>query len=263
MQINSGGWPAPQRAVKLAHLGLLPDPFRPVPNIGAGVGQLAGEYAAVGQLQGALAAYNSGKPTGDAGYAAAVKAWLVQWEAPQLHVWTLNFVPYPHQAFISALNPVALVVTATAPLGPPVPVVWSKSRGATTRTCHTVTTTTPGTTVTRTVILRGPHGQRVAHTVTVTTPPKTTRTRTCTTHTAPAHPVTLPVRRVYDPTAVAANGHPMTPAGGLTGIGFNGDDPLYPGAGAWVLWATHAGAYRLTATWPGGLTLTRTVTVKS
>lgn len=255
MQINSGGWPAPQRAVKWARLGLLPNPFSPVNNIEAGVGQLAAEYAAIGQLQGTLEAYNSGQPTGDGAYAQAVKAWLTRWEQPLLHVWTLDFTPHPASA--SPLNPVAVVVTASAPLGSPVPVVWSVAHATTHRTCRTTTTTIPGTR--RTVTLRGPHGQPVTRVV--TGPPTVTTTQTCTVHTTAAHPVRIALRRVYDPNTVTLDGHPMTPAGSATGLGVNGTDPLYPGAAGWATWVTHAGTYTVTATWPGGVTLTRTVTV--
>ena len=255
MQINSGGWPAPQRAAKWAWLGLLPNPFSPTKNIEAGVGQLAGEYAATGQLQATFELYNSGQSTGDRAYARAVKAWLTQWEQPQLQVWTLDFTL--HQTSASTLNPVAVVVTASAPLGTPVSVVWSVAHAATHRTCRTTTTTIPGTR--RTVTLRGPHEQPVTRVV--TGPPTVTTTPTCTAPATAAHPVRIALRRVYDPNAVTLDGHPMTPAGSATGLGVNGTDPLYPGAAGWATWVTHAGTYTVTATWPGGVTLTRTVTV--
>lgn len=254
MQINSGGWPAPQRAAKWARLGLLPNPFSPTKNIAAGVDQLAGEYAASGQLQATLEEYNSGKSAGDAAYAAAVRAWLTQWEQPQLHVWTLDFIP--RQTFVSPLNPVAVVVTASAPLGPAVPVVWAEQAATIHRTCRTTTTTTPG--VPHAVTVRGPGGQTVTRVV--TGPPAVTTARTCTARAVAAHPVRIPLQRVYDPTSVTLDGQPMVPAGG-TGIGVSGIDPLYPGAGAWVTWVTRAGTYTVAARWPGGLTRTRTVMV--
>lgn len=60
MQINSGGWPAPQNATKWQALGMADDPFDPSKNLPTGVDQLQAELREYKYLKFALEAYNSG-----------------------------------------------------------------------------------------------------------------------------------------------------------------------------------------------------------
>ncbi len=120
MQINSGGWPVPQKAAKWQSLGMASDPFDPSLNIPAGVDQLQAEVRQYRYLQYALEAYNSGSggPTStDTTYAAAVQTYVTAYEqGPTISAWsTADWVEgrwevHPHQQ-------VWLVVAAAGPYG--------------------------------------------------------------------------------------------------------------------------------------------------
>ncbi len=151
MQINSGGWPAPEKAAKWQSLGIAQDPFDPGKNIAAGVGQLKAELRQYKYLKFALEAYNSGsggQASFDAAYPESVRSYLTAYEAgPTIAVWsTADYRNDQWEARRS--QQVWLVVAAAGPYGARFSVPWKPGKTV----CKTATdpkTSKPVTTCVR------------------------------------------------------------------------------------------------------------------
>ncbi len=143
MQINSGGWPAPEKATKWQSLGMADDPCDPSLNIPAGVDQLQAEARQYRYAEYALEAYNSGSggPNSfDTAYPTAVKSYITAYEAgPTISAWST--ADYSHGQWQAQRHQQYwLVVAAAGPYGAKFSVPWKPLPPK----CTTITNQTTG-----------------------------------------------------------------------------------------------------------------------
>lgn len=164
-------------------------------NLATGIQRLANALHTAPDWRAGITAFHAGTQTppgwvGSGQYAATILSLIQRYDGgPTLGAWALAAWSSKTGQFADPNNtPEWVFVVGTDPVGAAGVAAWAEPPAHPAPVCHTVTTTIPGTTTTRTVILRGPGGQRVAHTVTTTTPGRTVTTRHCVTPPAPAPP---------------------------------------------------------------------------